>query len=689
MPRCRLLNASERQQLLVEWNDTQIEFESEACVHSLFEAQVERTPDAIAVVFENEQVTYAELNRRANQLAHHLQSLGVGAETLVGICIERSIETVVGLLGILKAGGAYLPLDVSYPPERLSFMLGDAHAPLLLTQQHRAAALAPYAPRLLCLDSDGPRSLSTVITTRVQRSRRIISLTSSTLPVRQANPKAFSCNIAVSSISSPRKFAPLTSGPESRLLQFASLSFDASVSEIFTALLTGATLLMAKADELMQGESLVRFLREQQVTVVTLPPVVLGILDEREVPELATVVSAGEACTAEIATRWSRGRRFINAYGPTETTVCATLTIIDERQRVKPTIGRAIENVEVYVLDEQLEIVPIGVTGELYVGGEGVGRGYLGRPELTAERFVPDPFGRRAGGRLYRTGDLVRYLRNGQIEYLGRIDQQVKIRGFRIELGEIQAALLEHPALSACAVIDREDHPGDKRLVAYIVFKQDSSITIADLRDYLKQRLPDYMVPAHFVTLDEIPLTHNGKVNRRALPPPAASRDSNSRPFIAPRSPLEELLSSIYSDLLRVERVGIHDNFFELGGHSLLATQLISRIREAFSVELPLRTVFESATVADLCAKIEQEIQAEGSKSLPPLRRVSREEALPLSFAQQRLWFLHQMEPESAVYNMPAAVRLTGQLNIAALEATLTEIVRRHESLRTSFTNAG
>ena len=682
-----LLNASERQQLLVEWNDTQTEFESEACVHSLFEAQVERTPDAVAVVFEDEQVTYAELNRRANQLAHHLQSLGVGAETLVGICIERSIETVVGLLGILKAGGAYLPLDVSYPPERHSFMLGDAHAPLLLTLQHRAPALAPYAPRLLCLDSDWPQialnsDLNPRATVSADNLAYVIYTSGST-----GKPKGVLLQHRglVNLVAAQVRAFDIR--PESRLLQFASLSFDASVSEIFTALLAGATLLMAKADELMQGESLVRLLREQQVTVVTLPPVVLGILDEREVPELATVVSAGEACTAEIAARWTRGRRFINAYGPTEATVCATLTIIDG-DSVKPTIGRPIENVAVYVLDEQLEIVPIGVTGELYIGGAGVGRGYLGRPELTAERFVPDRFGRRAGGRLYRTGDLVRYLRNGQLEYLGRIDQQVKIRGFRIELGEIQAALLEHPDLSACAVLDREDHPGDKRLVAYIVFKHDSPISIADLREYLKERLPDYMMPAHFVTLDELPLTHNGKLNRRALPSPADFRDSISPPFTAPRSPLEELLASIFSRLLRVERVGIHDNFFELGGHSLLATQLISRIKEAFSVELPLRTVFESATISDLCLKIEQEIHATGGHSLPPLRRVSREEALPLSFAQQRLWFLHQLEPESAVYNMPAAVRLSGQLNIGALEATLTEIVRRHESLRTSFAYA-
>ena len=683
-----LLNASERQQLLVEWNDTQTEFESETCVHSLFEAQVERTPDAVAVVFGDEQVTYAELNARANQLAHHLQSLGVGAETLVGICIERSIETVVGLLGIIKAGGAYLPLDVSYPPERHSFMLGDAHAALLLTQEHRTSALAPYAPRLLCLDSDWPQialnsDLNPNAIVSADNLAYVIYTSGST-----GKPKGVLLQHRglVNLVAAQVRAFDIK--PESRLLQFASLSFDASVSEIFTALLTGATLLMAKADELMQGESLLRLLREQRVTVVTLPPVMLGILDEREVPELATVVSAGEACTTEIAARWSKGRRFINAYGPTETTVCATLTIIDS-DKVKPTIGRAIENVEVYVLDEQLEIVPIGVTGELYVGGAGVGRGYLGRPELTAERFVPDPFGHCAGARLYRTGDRVRYLRNGQLEFLGRIDQQVKIRGFRIELGEIQAALLEHPALSACAVIDREDHPGDKRLVAYIVVKQDSSITSADLREYLKERLPDYMMPAHFVTLEDLPLTHNGKLNRRALPPPAATRDTDSLPFTAPRSPLEELLSSIYSLLLRVERVGIHDNFFELGGHSLLATQLTSRIKEAFSVELPLRAVFESATVADLCARIEQEIHATGARSLPPLRRVSREEALPLSFAQQRLWFLHQLEPDNAVYNMPAAVRLTGQLNIAALEATLTEIVRRHESLRTSFANAG
>ncbi|HEY7770659.1 amino acid adenylation domain-containing protein, partial [Longimicrobium sp.] len=616
-------------------------------------------------------------NARANQLAHHLAARGVGPETRVAICLERGPELVVSLLAVLKAGGAYVPLDPDYPAERLAFMLADSGAPLLLTRLPLPAGLAPHAAQVVCLDANRerieaqsarapaagvlPDSLAYVIYTSGSTGR----------PKGVLVPHRGVGNLAY---AQARRFGIDGS---SRVLQFASFSFDAAVAELFDALLAGATLVMAPREALLPGPGLLETLRRGRVTVATLPPSVLSILPPDDLPELRTVVSAGEAVDVATVERWSRGRAFVNAYGPTETTVCATSAHCAADGRA-PTIGRPLENVLVYVVDAAGRPAPVGVAGELYVGGVGVARGYLGQPGLTAEKFVPDPFGTEAGARLYRTGDRVRWRESAVLEFIGRVDEQVKVRGFRIEPGEIEAALSAHAEVRAARVIVREDAPGEKRLVAYVV----GGVEAAGLRAHLRESLPEYMVPTAFVALEQLPLTPNGKLDVGALPAPELAPDADRH--VAPRSPGEEVLAGIWAEVLRLERVGVEDSFFELGGHSLLATRVMSRIREVFAVELPLRALFEGPTVAELAVRVEEMRRAE-LPVLPPVVPVERTGALPPSFAQERLWFIDRLEPGSAVYNMPMARRLAGPLNAAALERALGEIVRRHEALRTVF----
>ncbi|MFP2934471.1 amino acid adenylation domain-containing protein, partial [Pyxidicoccus sp. 3LG] len=426
-----------------------------------------------------------------------------------------------------------------------------------------------------------------------------------------------------------------------RVLQFASFSFDASVHEVTMALLSGATLVLASREELMPGQPLVETLRSQAIDSAQMPPSVLAVLPAEGLERLTTLQTGGEACPAEVVTKWAPGRRFINAYGPTEATVIATHQTCAPNG-LKPPLGKALSNTRLYVLDAHLRPVPVGVAGELFIGGVGLARGYLGRPELTAERFIPDAFGTEPGARLYRTGDRVRWLADGTLDYLGRTDFQVKLRGFRIEPGEVEAILAQHPAVRQALVLVREDAPGDKRLVAYVT-GHGSTPDTATLRDFLKQRLPDYMVPGAYVALDTFPLTPNGKVDRRALPAPEVA--SSAATYEAPATATEEQLAALWAEVLRVEKVGRHDDFFALGGHSLLATQVVARVRKAFEVELPLRALFEAPTVAALAPRIESAGRERKGLELPPLVRVPRTGALPLSFAQQRLWFLDQLEP--------------------------------------------
>jgi len=608
--RLPLLTTAERHQLLVEWNDTRVNCPKDLCVHHFFEAQVWRAPDAVAVVFEEEQWTYRELNRRANQLAHYLRTLGVGPEVLVGICARRSLDMVVGLLGVLKAGGAYLPLDVDDPPERLAFMLEDARASVLLTQRGVVERLPACEARIICLDSEWEeiacQSHAASVTynpesgVTVENLAYVIYTSGST-----GKPKGVLIThrgIGNLALAQNRAFGVQS---DSHVLQFASLGFDASVSEVFATLLAGATLHLGTQESLLPGRALLQLLRDRGITTVTFPPSVLAVLPVEELPELRTLVVAGETCPADLVARWAVGRRFINAYGPTEGTVCATLTECDAGGG-KPAIGRPIANVQVYILDRDLQPVPIGVPGELYIGGLGLGRGYLGRPRLTAEKFVPHPFSEEPGARLYRTGDLARYLPDGNIEFLGRIDYQVKVRGFRIEPGEIEAALGQHPAVREAAVLARGDRPDDRHLVAYVIPAQQPVPTIDELRDFLRERLPVYMVPSAFVTLDTMPLTPSGKVDRGKLPAPGQKRPELERAFTAPRDAQERQLAEIWERVLGVQPVGVQDNFFELGGHSLLAVRLSAQIEKAFGQELPLAALFQAPTIEQLASVLRQ-----------------------------------------------------------------------------------
>ena len=682
-----VMGAEEHQRVVREWNRTAAELPREACAHELFEARVDRAPQAPALSFEGQTLSYAELDRRANKLARHLQGLGVGPEVRVGLCVERSVELVVGMLGILKAGGAYVPLDPSYPADRLAMMMQEAALPVLLTQGHLADELPAGGEQLVCLDDDWAQ---------VERQ-----------PEGRVAAGVVGDNLAYVIFTSGSTGRPkgvmvrhrglvntaLAAGEEhgvredSRVLQYASMSFDASVCEVFSTLVAGACLCLAKREELMPGEPLTKTLLEQRISMVTLTPTVLAQQGVEGLEGLETVISAGEACTREVVGKWKPGRKLLNAYGPTEVTVCATINKEVEEQRAG-VIGKPWRNVRVYVLDEALQPVPVGVAGELYVGGEGVARGYLGRADLTAEKFVPDALSGEAGARLYRTGDVVKWVEGGSLEYVGRADAQVKVRGFRIELGEVESVLRQQPGVADAVVVAREDG-GEKRLVGYYVREEGAEVTAGAVREGLKAKLPEYMVPSALMELEALPLTSSGKVDRKALPEPGAERPELEVAFVAPRNPVEELLASVWAEVLGVERVGVHDSFFDLGGHSLLATQVISRLREVLGVELPLQDFFAAPKVESVARKVEELQARSGGQQVPALVPAPRDGALPLSFAQQRLWFLDQLEPQNPLYNIPAAVRLEGELDVEVMGRCFEEILRRHEVLRTTFQAEG
>jgi len=599
-----VMRQEELSQMLQSWNATQAVFPADICMHQWFEQIAARTPDAPALVFEGEELTYAELNFRANQLAYYLHREGLNEEHLIGICMERSLEMAIGILATLKAGCAFVPLDPIYPVERLAFMIEDSNLTLLLSQSALEQQVAAFNVRTIFVDAEWPQiaqenTANLNLPLMPENLAYVIYTSGST-----GKPKGTMlqhqgwCNLARA------QQLALGVGPGKRILQFSSLSFDASVWEIVMALLSGATLCLTRRDMLLTGQGLAEVLKQERITTVTLPPSVLAVVPESALPDLSEIITAGEACTPDLVARWLDGRKFFNAYGPTETTVCASVFPVLGKLTQNPPIGKPIANFQLYILNPALEPVPIGVPGELHIGGTGIARGYLNRPELTAEKFIPDPFSSVPGRKLYKSGDLARFLPDGNIEFLGRIDHQVKIRGFRIELGEIDAVLAKHPEVVDTLVLVREDRPGDKRIVAYLVPKPGIELSSRELRAYLKKDLPEYMLPAAFIILDEFPLTPNGKIDRRALPAPAQSRTELESAYVAPANETEIKLAEICKDLLNLQRVGIHDNFFELGGHSLLATQFMSRIREVFEVELPLRTLFESPTIAELAMKI-------------------------------------------------------------------------------------
>ena len=619
-----LLTEAEKKQLVVEWNNTSIYYPGGLCVHEMFEAQVENNPDAVAVVYEGQELTYRELNSRANQLARFLHKLGVGPEVLVGICVDRSLEMLVGLLGILKAGGAYVPMDPAYPQERLKLMLEDANIAVLLTQKRHRAELPLQKARLVCLDTDwddiacesyeNPANRATL-----NNAAYVIYTSGST-----GKPKGVI--VEHKSLANYTRAAISQYGikPSARVLQFASISFDASAEEIYPCLAQGATLVLRTDEMLSSVRDFLHTCEEWKLTVLSLPTIywhelIQGLeTEDLKMPDtIRLVIIGGEKASSERLMRWNKQGdtqvRLLNTYGPTEATVVATMcdlthTVPRDGLEQIP-IGQPMPNVQTYIMDSHLQPVPIGVPGELYIGGNGLARGYLNRPELTAEKFIPNPFKGQPGTRLYKTGDLARYLPDGNIEFMGRIDLQVKIRGFRIELGEIETVLRQHPAVRETAAVAQEDQRGNKRLVAYVVFNQNAAILTSELRSFLKLKIPDYMMPSAFVVLDSLPLTPSGKLDRRALPAPDSERPGEEDSYVAPRTPIEEVLTGIWCEILGLKQVGIHDNFFELGGHSLLATQVMSRLRKVFEIEIPLRTLFESPTVEKLAVSL---LQREG-----------------------------------------------------------------------------
>ncbi|HJS23819.1 MAG TPA: amino acid adenylation domain-containing protein, partial [Pyrinomonadaceae bacterium] len=685
-----LLTAAEHEQVLIEWNRTATDFPRNTSIQELFEQQAARDPGAVALIFGERQVSYGELNTKANQLAHHLRSLGVGPETLVGLMVERSVEMVVGLLGILKAGGAYVPLDPQYPIDRLAFMIEDTQVPVVLTQEHLLDSMPSHWGTVLCLDSDW----------------ETIEYESDQNPDNRINAENLAYVIYTSGSTGRPKGVCVTHRGVVRVvketnyarldqdevfLQIAPISFDASTFEIWAALLNGARLVIYPPERLSL-EELAATLRRHEVTTLWITTGLFHVMVERQVEALKglrQIITGGDVMMPAMAEKVLREVptcQSNNMYGPTEATTFTTFyPMVAEELGSNVSIGKPISNTEVYVLDEHMSPVGIGMAGELYIAGDGLARGYLRRAELTADRFVPHPFSEAGGARLYRTGDLVRFLDDGRIEFLGRADGQVKVRGYRVELGEIEAALREHPGLRAAIVEARREADGERQMVGYVVSANGEAITSSQLREWLRQRLPDYMVPSVFVTLDELPLTANGKVDRKALPDPAVARQEEAREYVAPRNAVEEVLSGIWTEVLKQEQVSVHDNFFELGGHSLLATQVISRVREAFKIELPLMKLFDQPTVAGFATAVEVELSKAAGLTAPPIVPVPRDEPLPLSFAQQRLWFIDQLQPGSAAYNTPTAVRLTGKLNLEVTRRTFTEIVRRHEALRTTF----
>jgi non-ribosomal peptide synthetase component F len=689
-----LLDEAERRRVLVEWNATEADAPQDKCVHQLIEAQVALTPQAIAVVYNGDHLTYAELNARANRLAHHLRALGVRPDDRVAICAERSLEMVVGLVAIHKAGGAYVPLDPAYPAERLECMLKDCAPVAALTHGPARSALEGGMAGLACqppvLDVEEDAAWAQKPATNPDpavglTSRHLSHVIYTSGSTGQPKGAMNEHRGLVNRLAWGQRAYGLT--PDDRVLQKTPFSFDVSAWEFFWPLLAGARLVMARPDGHRNPGYLCDAIRSEGRHDPALRAIDdAGVprsrrpFDLRQ-PETGVHERRSPACRPRpIVPQSVCGSRSPQPLRPTETAIEVTAwTSSPDALTANVPIGRPISNTRIYILDPDREPVPIGASGEIYIGGVQVGRGYLNRPELTAERFIANPF--VAGERLYLTGDLGRFRPDGIIEYLGRNDFQVKVRGFRIELGEIEARLAEHPGVRETVVLAREDAPDDKRLVAYYTTLPDAAAPgPAALRGYLPASLPEYMVPAAYVALEAMPLNANGKLDRKTLPAPTSEAFA-VRDYEPPVGETEEKLAGIWASLLRVERVGRHDNFFELGGHSLLGIRMLSRLPQVLGVDLPLADLFAMPVLADFAVAV-----GEGARSpLPTIGRASRAGPLPLSFAQQRLWFLAQLERVSQAYHIPLGLRLFGDLDTYALKQALDRVVARHEALRTTF----
>jgi amino acid adenylation domain-containing protein len=669
-PICQLplLTEAERHQLLVEWNNTEADYPKDKCIHQLFEEQVEWTPDNVAVVFEDQELTYRELNVRANQLAYYLQKLGIKPEVLVGICLERSPLILVGLLGILKAGGAYVPLDPDYPAERLAFILEDTQVPVLLTQQSLVEKLPANQAQSVCLETDWDKincqdENNLTCTVTADNLAYVMYTSGST-----GKPKGVAVpHQAVTRLLFNTNYIQLE--PDDIIAQVSNTSFDAATFEIWGTLLHGGKLVLIPKDVLLSPQDFAAHLHQQEISVLFLTTALFNQLAST-VPQafknLRYLLFGGEA----VDPRWVKEilekappQRLLHVYGPTESTTFSSSHLVQEVPEGGKTIpiGRPISNTQIYILDRHLQPVPIGVAGELYIGGDGLAKGYLNRPELTEEKFIPLLLYSLSRGaredesshqeRLYKTGDLARYLPDGNIEFLGRIDQQVKIRGFRIELGEIETVLLQHPSVEQTVVIDREDTPGEKRLVAYLVPSDQSSIQNPkskiqnQLRDFLKQKLPDYMIPSVFVLLETLPLTPNGKIDRRALLAPDQTRLEQEGTFVAPRDELERQMTQIWEKVLGIKAIGVKDNFFDLGGHSLLAVQLFAQIEKTLQTNLPLSAFFQSPTVEQLANSIRSQEWSSHWRSLVRFQ---------LNGSKPPLFLIHACNGEVSIYRVLA-----------------------------------
>ncbi|AXC54206.1 non-ribosomal peptide synthetase [Bacillus spizizenii] len=674
-----LLLPEEKEKVISKWNET-AKSEKLVSLQDMFEKQAVLTPERIALMCDDIQVNYRKLNEEANRLARLLIEKGIGPEQFVALALPRSPEMVASMLGVLKTGAAYLPLDPEFPADRISYMLEDANPSCIITTEEIAASLPDNlaVPELVldqavtqeiikCYSPENPE-----VSVSLDHPAYIIYTSGST-----GRPKGVVVTQKSLSNFLLSMQEAFSLGEEDRLLAVTTVAFDISVLELYLPLISGAQIVIAKKETIREPQALAQMIENFDITIMQATPTLWHALVTSEPEKLRglRVLVGGEALPSGLLQALQDLHCSVtNLYGPTETTIWSAAAFLEEGLKGVPPIGKPIWNTQVYVLDNGLQPVPPGVVGELYIAGTGLARGYFHRPDLTAERFVADPYG-PPGTRMYRTGDQARWRADGSLDYIGRADHQIKIRGFRIELGEIDAVLANHPHIEQAAVVVREDQPGDKRLAAYVV--ADAAIDTAELRRYMGASLPDYMVPAAFVEMDELPLTPNGKLDRKALPAPDFSTSVSDR---APRTPQEEILCDLFAEVLGLARVGIDDSFFELGGHSLLAARLMSRIREVMGAELGIAKLFDEPTVAGLAAHLDL-----AQSARPALQRAERPEKIPLSFAQRRLWFLHCLEGPSPTYNIPVAVRLSGELDQGLLKAALYDLVCRHESLRTIF----
>jgi len=682
-----LLTTRERHKLQIRWNETYRDYRPARALHHLFEAQVLRTPDHIALCYEGEQLSYLELNDRSNQLAHYLRALGVGPETVVGIMVERSVEMVVGLLAILKAGGAYLPLDPAYPSERLLLMIKDAEIELLLTQRDSVLKMSHHVAQVVCLDSEWEQvareSRENVSSEVVADNLAYVIYTSGSTgqPKGAMNTHRGICN----RLQWMQEVYHLT--PDDRVLQKTPFSFDVSVWEFFWPLITGARLVVARPGGHQDASYLLKLIKDQQITTLHFVPSMLRVfLDEDGVEtcsDLRRVICSGEALSLALQQRfYARMKAELhNLYGPTEAAVDVTYWACErdvERQIIP--IGRPIANTEIYIVDKNLGPVPIGLSGELHIGGTGLARGYLKGADLTAENFIPHPFSRKPGARLYRTGDMARYRPQGEIEFLGRLDEQFKIRGFRIEAGEVEAALTSHPAIKEAVVVARPNQSGDKQLIAYLVKENEHEPTSGEMREYLKEKLPEHMIPTGYVMVAGLPLTANGKVDRGALPAADARAGQSQGKYVEARTAAEQTLVEIWVEVLGVEEVGIDDNFFELGGDSILSIQIIARANRA-GLGLTPKQLFQHQTIGALAQVIG------GSSEVVGAEQGAVSGAVRLTPIQQ--WFFESEPVAAGHYNQSVMLKVRAGIDGKKLGGALQEIMRQHDALRLRFIRSG